>query len=135
DGSDVVEGQAGLDTLQFNGSNANEKIDLAANGGRLRLSRDVASVTMDTDDVEQINFVARGGADTITVGNLSGTDVTQVNLDLAGVPGSGVGDGAADTVTVNGTNGADTIQVAGAGSSYAVAGLSALVSVRDRKST
>jgi Ca2+-binding RTX toxin-like protein len=32
-GSDVVEGQDGFDTLQFNGSNASEIIDISANGG------------------------------------------------------------------------------------------------------
>ena len=35
------------------------------------------------------------------VGDLSGTDMTKIGLDLRG-PGGG-GDGAADTVTVNGT--------------------------------
>ena len=37
DGSDIVEGQDGVDILQFNGSNANENIDVSANGGRVRL--------------------------------------------------------------------------------------------------
>ena len=32
DGSDAVEGQDGTDTLQFNGANINEKIDITANG-------------------------------------------------------------------------------------------------------
>ena len=113
DGSDVVEGQGGHDTLQFNGANVNENIDLSANGSRLRLSRDVGNVTMDVNGVEQVNVVALGGADTITVNDLSGTDVTGVNLDLAGTPGSGTGDGQADTVIVNGTAGDDAIAVAG----------------------
>src|SRR5207253_5336572 len=91
DGSDTVEGQGGLDTLQFNGSNANENIDLSANGSRLRLVRDVGSVTIDVNAVEQINVVALGGADTLTVNDLSGTGVTDVNLDLAGTAGSGDG--------------------------------------------
>src|SRR5205085_1057437 len=78
DGSDIVEGQAGSDTMQFNGANIAEKIDLSANGGRLRFTRDVANITMDTNDVERVNFAALGGADTITVGDLSGTDVTEV---------------------------------------------------------
>src|SRR5262249_23080558 len=95
----------------------------------VRFTRDVASITMDLNGVENVNFTARGGADQITVGDLSGTDVTAVNLDLAGTPGSGAGDGAADTVTVNGTNSADTVQVARAGTSYAVTGLHAVVSV------
>ena len=103
DGSDVVEGQGGYDTLQFNGSNANENIDLSANGSRLRLFRDVGNVTMDVNGVEQVNVVALGGADTLTVNDLSGTGVTDVNIDLAATPGSGIGDGQADTVIVNGT--------------------------------
>src|SRR5207249_769760 len=82
DGSDTVEGQAGFDTLLFNGANVSEKIDVSANGGRVRFFRDVANITMDLDDVERIDFTARGGSDTITVGNLAGTDVTQVNLNL-----------------------------------------------------
>ena len=86
DGSDVVEGQGGADTLQFNGSNVNENINLSANGSRLRLSRDVANVTMDVNGVEQVNVAALGGADTLTVNDLSATNVTQVNLDLAAPP-------------------------------------------------
>ena len=89
--------------MQFNGANVNENIDLSANGSRLRLFRDVGNVTMDVNGVEQVNVVALGGADTITVNDLSGTGVTDVNLDLAGTPGSGTGDGQADTVIVNGT--------------------------------
>jgi Ca2+-binding RTX toxin-like protein len=129
DGSDVVEGQSGHDTMQFNGSNANEKIDLSANGSRLRLVRDVGSVTMDVNGVEQVNVTARGGADTLTVNDLSGTGVTGVDLDLAGTPGTGTGDGQADTVIVDGTALADAIQISGAGTSFAVAGLPALVTV------
>src|SRR5437762_6861321 len=80
DGSDTVEGQGGTDTLQFNGANIAEQIDISANGSRVRFTRDVASITMDLNGLEQINFTARGGADTITVGDLSGTGVTAVNL-------------------------------------------------------
>src|SRR6202035_24169 len=87
DGSDVVEGQGGHDTLQFNGSNANEHIDLSANGSRLRLFRDVGNVTMDVNGVEQVNIAALGGADSLTVNDLSGTDVKDVNINLAGATG------------------------------------------------
>src|SRR5262249_22055540 len=38
DGSDVVEGEGGIDTLVFNGNNTNEKIDISANGSRVRLT-------------------------------------------------------------------------------------------------
>ena len=79
DGSDTVEGQAGTDTMVFNGANANENIDISANGCRVRLFRDVGNVTMDLNGVEGINVNALGGADTITVNDLTGTDLTSVN--------------------------------------------------------
>ena len=83
DGSDTVEGQAGTDTLVFNGANINENIDISANGSRARLTRDIASITMDLDGVETHDVNALGGADTITVNDLTGTDVSEVNIDLA----------------------------------------------------
>ena len=86
DGSDTVEGQAGTDTLVFNGANVNENIDISANGSRARFFRDVGNVTMDLNGVEHVQFAALGGADTITVNDLTGTDVTQVAIDLAGTP-------------------------------------------------
>ena len=54
---------------------------------------------MDLNGVEHINIAALGGADNITVQDLTHTSVTQVNIDLSAPAGSGVGDGAADTVT------------------------------------
>ena len=87
EGSDTVEGQGGVDTLAFNGANVGETIDISANGGRVLFHRDVASITMDLNDVEHIDFAALGGADTVVVHDLSGTDVSQVNVDLAGTAG------------------------------------------------
>jgi Ca2+-binding RTX toxin-like protein len=127
DGSDTVEGQAGNDKMLFNGSDAAEKIDISANGNRVRFFRDVANVTMDLHGVEAVDFNALGGADTITVGDLSGTDVKQVNLNLNSSAGSG--DGQADNVIVNGTNQADAIVVAGVGTDATVLGLAAQVNV------
>src|SRR4051812_9093249 len=39
DGSDVVEGQDGVDAMLFNGANISEKIDVSANGHRVRFTR------------------------------------------------------------------------------------------------
>ena len=75
DGSDIVEGQAGRDTMLFNGAAAAEQVDLSANGRRLRFFRDVGNITMDTNEVETVDFNALGGADTVTVNDLTGTDV------------------------------------------------------------
>jgi Ca2+-binding RTX toxin-like protein len=121
DGSDTVEGQGGQDTLLFFGSNASEKIDLAANGGRARLFRDVAAVTMDLNDVERIDFRALGGADSIVVGDLTGTDVVQVNVDLRGP--SGGGDRQADAISVNATQGSDVFGISGDAGGVTVFGL------------
>ncbi len=130
DGSDVVEGQAGVDRLLFNGSNAGEKIDLSANGSRLRLTRDVGTITMDVNGTELVDVNALGGADTITVNDLTGTAVTNVNIDLASPPGTSNGDGLADNVIVRGTNGDDAIVLSGNADEAVVQGLAAQVSVK-----
>ena len=90
DGSDIVEGQGGTDTMLFNGANVNEKFDLSANGSRLRLIRDVGSITMDTNGVERINLNTLGGADTVTVNDLTGTGLTTLNLNLAALNAAAV---------------------------------------------
>jgi hypothetical protein len=82
---------------------------------------------MDTAGVERVDFNALGGADVTTVGDLTGTDVKTVNLDL------GVGDGQRDRVVVDGTNGDDTINVSGDASGVAVSGLSALVAIQHQE--
>ena len=123
DDNDVIEGQDGFDTMLFNGANIAERVDIAANGGRVRFTRDIASVVMDLNDTEAITFNALGGADNVVIHDLSGTDVTEINLDL------GANDGAADTVVVEGTNGDDVVAVAGDASGVGVFGLAARVNI------
>jgi Ca2+-binding RTX toxin-like protein len=127
DGSDVVEGQDGSDRMLFNGSNGDEIIEASANGGRVRFMRNLGNIVMDLDDVESIVAKALGGSDSLTVNDLSGTDVVDVVADLAAIAGGD--DLAADNVTVNATNGEDVVAVTGAGPNAQVGGLSALVSV------
>jgi len=129
DGSDTVEGQDGTDILRFNGAAAAERIDLSANGSRLRLFRDLGMITMDTAGVERVDVNALGGADVVTTNDLSGTGVTVVNADLAGVLGEAAGDGEADRVIVNATNGDDTVNVDGDANAVKVGGLAASVQI------
>ena len=129
DDNDIVEGQDGFDTLDFNGANIGEKIDISANGGRVRFTRDVASVVMDTDDVEQFDFQALGGADDIVIRDLSGTDVQRVRIDL-GAAGGG-SDGQADKVTVEGTAGDDVIYISSSGTTLFVEGLGQLIVIEN----
>jgi Ca2+-binding RTX toxin-like protein len=135
DGSDTVEGQAGNDTLLFNGANINENINITANGSRVRFTRDVANIVMDVNGVENIDFNAFGGADTITVGDLTGTNVSQVKLDLSATPGSGQGDGAVDTVVINGTAGDDVIQVVNNNGVVTITGLTETVTITGFEAT
>jgi Ca2+-binding RTX toxin-like protein len=129
DDNDTLEGQAGFDTMLFNGANVAENIDISANGNRVLFFRNIASVTMDLDDIERIDFNALGGADTIVVNDLSGTDVTEINLNLASTLGGNAGDAQPDNVIVNGTNGDDVVTVAGDANGVAVLGLAAAVNI------
>ena len=137
DGSDLVEGQAGVDLLEFNGANVAENIDISANGGRVRFFRDVGNITMDLDDVEVMRFHAFGGADNIVVNDVSGTDLPLggVLVELESALGSGVGDGQVDTVTVNGTAGNDPITVKTISGGIAITGASAPVAIFHSEAT
>jgi Ca2+-binding RTX toxin-like protein len=129
DDNDVVEGQQGVDTLEFNGANVAENVTISANGERSLFFRDVAAVTMDMDRVERIEFNALLGADQIVVNNLTGTDVRRVDLDLAGAIGTGIGDGVIDGVAVEGTGGRDLVTVRTLAGATVVSGLSARVEI------
>ena len=135
EGSDVIEGQDGTDTLLFNGAPVAENVTMSANGGRLNFFRVQGNVTMNTDGVEIVDDNAIGGADTVTVNDLTGTDVTQTNIDLAGAFGGTAPDGAVDSVDVSGTNGVDNINIQGNGSGADVTGLATAVSVKHADTT
>jgi Ca2+-binding RTX toxin-like protein len=127
DGSDTVEGGDGADTMLFNGADVDERVALSANRGRVTFLRDPGRITMDTNDVENVDFAARGGADTVFVGDLGRTDVSAVNLDL------GASDGSTDSVTVVGTDGNDRLDVAGDAGGLTVAGGRALVTMQHQE--
>jgi hypothetical protein len=129
DGSDTVEGQDGADTMLFNGAGVAEQVDLSANGNRLRFFRVQANITMDTAGIERVDFNALGGADVVTVNDLTGTGVSSVNVDLAGTLGGTSGDGQADRVVVNATGGDDRIDASGDADAVKVSGLAATTQV------
>jgi hypothetical protein len=135
EGSDTIEGQDGRDEMVFNGTAGGEDVTLSPNGGRLTFFRVQGNVTMDTDGVEIVDDNPVNGADNVTVNDLTGTDVTQTNIDLAGVFGGNVADGIIDKVVVNGTNGDDNIAINGNGSGADVTGLATAVSVRHADAT
>ena len=123
DGNDTIEGGLGRDTLTFNGSNGDELMSLSANGPDAVFLRNLANIRMDLDGVERLDLATLGGADTVTVGDLSGTDVTTADIDLAAT--TGAADAKDDTVQVFGTNQADRVDVTADGGAVDVTGLAA----------
>jgi len=84
---------------------------------------------MDLNDFEALDVNALGGTDSVTINDLAGTGLTDVNVDLAASVGSDFSDGVADTVQVEGTAGVDTITATDASGAVDVAGLAASVQI------
>ena len=121
DGSDLVEGEDGQDTLEFVGSNGSETVDLSTLGHRFQFFRTPGNITMDCDGVEEVTFRAAAGNDAVTVGDLAGTQVRHVGIDLFS---SGT-----NAVVINGTGTNDLITVTGSTNGVDIVGLTAAVTV------
>ena len=93
----------------------------------MRLTRNVASITMDFDGIERVRVRALGGTDTVTVNDLAGTGVKNVDVDLAATGGGG--DGTPDSVVVNGTDRRDVVRATRVGDEVSVTGLAADVRI------
>src|SRR5262249_21343211 len=127
----TIEGGAGKDTMLFNGAAADETFDVSANGDRVRFFRNVANIVMDLNDVEAIDLNTLRGADTVTLNDVTGTDLTSINLNLAATIGGTDGDTKADSVIVNGSNAADNIQVTNSAGGITITGAQpALVTIK-----
>src|SRR5215211_7259769 len=110
--------------MVFNGAAGGENVALTANAGRLSFFRVQGNVTIDTDGVEIVDDNPLGGQDSVTV-----DDLTETNIDLAGAPGGSVADGVADSVVVDAIDGDDDIAIDGNGSGADLTGLATAVSV------
>jgi Ca2+-binding RTX toxin-like protein len=136
DGNDTVEGGAGFDTLDFIGANKDfnppankgETIEISPNGSQAMFIRTAGNIAL--NGVERIQFEAQGRhSDSITINDLTGTDVKQVALDLGGGdPDGSNGDGVADTVSINTTPG-DAIKVAEHNGVVTVSSLASTVTI------
>ena len=130
DGDDTVRGQDGFDTLVFEGFAGADPIGIERNASRVRVSEAFGD-TLDLDDVERIVVRTLAGVDGVFIGNLARTDVEQVVVDLAGVPGGSGGDGEVDRVVRNGGAGNDVINVALVSGAVSITGPSAQVTIRN----
>ena len=125
DGTDSVEGGTGRDGAFVSGSSANEELAVEAGGPRLRVRRNGA-VGIDAGSVEALSVFSFGGADRLSVGDLTGTSLDTINASMFdfGVPG-----GNNDVVTVAGSAADDAIFVTGSGTNATVSGLQAKLSL------
>ena len=111
DGSDIMEGGNGYDVVEVNGAVLDgDDFELRANGDRAEFERlNLINFTLDVDDVEKFEINGLGGDDTLTVEDLSGTDVETVSFD--GGAGDDLLDASLSNVAVlaNGGDDNDTL--------------------------
>ncbi|MBE2319717.1 hypothetical protein DVA67_027355 [Solirubrobacter sp. CPCC 204708] len=112
----VLEGDEGSDRVTVSGSTANDSFDLQPAGGRARLNTLRFSA-------EALHLFAGAGTDSTTVGDLSGTGLTQVLTEL------GAADLKTDTIAVTGTAAADVVKVTNLGGLHEIEGLPARISI------
>ena len=118
DGNDTIDGQGGLDTVGVAGTGVNDGIVLRESSGALRVQTGAEVVI--AKGVEGANLTPLDGIDAVDVGDLTGTGVSAVNIDLAV---AGAADAFADQVSVDGTGGADAVSVSASGGQVLVGGL------------
>jgi Ca2+-binding RTX toxin-like protein len=109
DGSDGLDGGAGIDTMVFNGSAGNEVFATTAQGSGFRFTRDLGSIVMNATGVESITLNALAGDDRVTTVPLTGTSQnllggTQTTADVLTIDAQGgcVTPSGSGTVTIAG---------------------------------
>ena len=124
DDNDTVEGQAGIDTLLFNGANIAENIDISANGGACpvhprRRQRHDGSQRRRDDRLQRPRRRRQHQRQRPQPAPTS----RKVNVDLGGAGGPATAQ--ADTIVINATNGDDVITVTNDNGVVTVSGLGA----------
>jgi Ca2+-binding RTX toxin-like protein len=125
-----LRGGDGVDTIVRSGSTtAADSIEMATDvdGERARLSNGASHAFL--DGAEQVELPAGGGADSVRIFDLTGTDVIGVATS------AGPADGAPDQVIAAGTPGMDIVDVVGGPGALALAGLPVALEVHDAEPT
>ncbi|MDA0162553.1 hypothetical protein OM076_19925 [Solirubrobacter ginsenosidimutans] len=111
DGSDVVDGGASRDSLSIQGTNDGEAYALNPDGRGLRFT--VGDTALALAGIEEVDPVLGSGEDTFAIGDLSRTGAQLVDISLASLPITPLGDFIADRITVAGTDKPDALKLAG----------------------
>jgi hypothetical protein len=131
-----IDGGEGFDTLSVVGSAANERFELSPRGERVRLAVDPGHLRARIHAVERIDVAARGGADTLTAGDLTGTDLQEIHGDLAVAPApEDTVDGELDRVLLEGSPEGEQASVLGFGAGVAIVGLPTFVQLEHADAT
>jgi len=110
DGNSIIDGGAGFDTLQIAGSSSSPTVfSVTSNGGNVALS--ASGFSLDISNVEALDITGGSGGDSITVGNLDGTDITNNSVTFNGGDGNDTLDGeyASKRLVAIGGEGDDTL--------------------------
>jgi len=129
DGLDIVDGGAGTDTVRFTGAQAADHFYIGEGAGQIYFSRNGVSHG-EYDDVERLQIRTLGGADTVEISDVTGSEVREIAVDLAATAGGTTADTKADTVWVYGSGfDDDVMEVRWINGQLRVIGLTAEVSV------
>jgi Ca2+-binding RTX toxin-like protein len=110
DNADVINGDAGSDDVEVNGSpTAGDTLTVKRNGARIELDRtNLVPFALDIGSSETAHVNGLGGGDTVTVG-----DVGPYSVTAAGGTGNDALTGASSSETLLGGSGNDTINPGG----------------------
>jgi Ca2+-binding RTX toxin-like protein len=124
DGNEAIDGQNGSDTVDFVGSAGTDVQSLSEGATNLRVQTGAQVVVAEA--VEGASVAALDGADHIDVGDLTGTGVSsvEINLDVSAAP-----DLFDDTVSLDGTGGGEVASAASSAGHVLVNGLPATVDI------
>ena len=120
-GVDTVDGGADFDRIDLRGSGGTDTFAISAGPTDAAIEVDYA-IALDIRAVERVDFVDFGGSDLFSIGDLTGTSLRQIFLDV----GSDID---LDLVVLQGSAGADTVLLADIAGRVRISGLTATVSV------
>jgi Ca2+-binding RTX toxin-like protein len=107
DGSDLVQGGLGIDTLQFNGSDGAEIMATTVAGGVVTFTRNVGSIVMTIEGIENLVVNALGGDDTVSA--TTGLAALGMVVNFSGGEGNDTLTGGDDDDQLSGGNGNDIL--------------------------
>lgn len=121
DGSDLMSGGTGIDVIEVNGSiDQGDEFTLQQNGTQAIFDRiNLVPFTLTVDTAEEFEINGGGGDDSLTITDLSATDVTQVTftggdgddlLDATGITTTIIADGGLGNDGLTGGNAVDTLE-------------------------